>query len=66
MCRLLLIISNDVSQYNNNLILKFLKQSITKNTPNIISKRDEDFHKDGFGFAWYNTEKDNGIFIKIL
>lgn len=60
MCRLLLIISNDVSQYNNNLILEFLKQSITKkNTPNIISKRDGDFHKDGFGFAWHNSEKSN-------
>lgn len=54
MCRLLLIIDKN---YNKNIIYKFLKQSIIKkNTPNINSIKDFDYHKDGFGFAWKSNK----------
>ena len=50
MCRLLLIIGEN---YDKNIIYNFLNQSIIKkNTPNINSCRDIDFHKDGFGLSW--------------
>lgn len=49
MCRLLLILG----EYDKKIIYDFLNQSIIKkNTPNINSCRDVDYHKDGFGFSW--------------
>ena len=61
MCRLVLIIDKN---YDKQLIYNFLKQSIIqKNTPNIDSIKDFDYHKDGFGFAW-KSKKDKWIVYK--
>lgn len=54
MCRLLLILKTN---FDINYIYKFLDQSIKyKNTPNIVSSRDADYHLDGFGLAWYDKK----------
>ena len=53
MCRILILLGNN----DYNIIYKFLEQSIKpKNTPNIQSKRDADYHLDGFGFAYYDKK----------
>jgi glutamine amidotransferase len=62
MCRLLLIINTN---YNKDIIIKFLKQSIIKkNTPNINSIKDSDYHKDGFGLAWKSNHNKKWIVYK--
>lgn len=62
MCRLVLIID---SNYNKEIIYNFLKQSIIKkNTPNINSIKDFDYHKDGFGLAWKSKSNDWIIYKK--
>ena len=62
MCRLLLIINTN---YNKDIIIKFLKQSIIKkNTPNINSIKDFDYHKDGFGLAWKSNNNKKWIVYK--
>ena len=61
MCRLVLIIDKN---YNKQIIYNFLKQSIIKkNTPEINSIKDFDYHKDGFGLAW-KSKKDKWILYK--
>ena len=62
MCRLLLIIDTN---YNKDIIFNFLKQSIVKkNTPNINSIKDFDYHKDGFGLAWKSNNNKKWIVYK--
>ena len=53
MCRLLFLWNTTRS---NTKIMDFLAQTINpKNTPGVNNKHEHTTHKDGFGFAWYNT-----------
>ena len=55
MCRFLLIIDNN---YSNYLISKFLNQSINKKfTPFLDNVKDIDYHKDGYGLAYLENNK---------
>jgi predicted glutamine amidotransferase len=62
MCRLLLCVKENI---NEKLIYKFLSQSINKkNTPGFNNYLDADYHKDGYGFVYWSSDKNKWFIYK--
>ncbi len=62
MCRLLLCINENI---NKELITRFLFQSINKkNTPGLTNYLDADYHKDGYGFAYWSNDENKWSIYK--
>lgn len=54
MCRIIVVLQNQINQ--EYIINYFLQQSHEKkNTPETNNDRDFDYHKDGYGFIFYNN-----------
>ncbi len=62
MCRLLLAVNQHIDK---PLLNKFLFQSINKkNTPGLSNYLDADYHKDGYGFAYWNNKDSKWNYYK--
>jgi predicted glutamine amidotransferase len=62
MCRLLLCVKENI---NEKLINKFLSQSINKkNTPGFNNYLDANYHKDGYGFVYWSSDKNKWYIYK--
>lgn len=65
MCRLLIIFSE--KYVKKDIIEEFLSQTEKlKNTPFLNNERDHDFHRDGYGFIFYNSENQVSIYKSPL
>lgn len=65
MCRLLIILTNNYLK--KDIIEEFLSQTNKlKNTPLLNNERDHDFHKDGYGFIFYNLKNQVSIYKSPL